>query len=118
MYKACSRCGKIHPVGQECKKIYNTKYDDESKLRNKSVWQKKRKEIRDNAKHLCEVCLDNNIINYDKIEIHHIDKLRDRKELFLENNNLICLCSTCHKLADDGKISKQYLRRLASRREE
>ena len=117
MFKACSRCGRIHPSDRECKRIYNKRTDKESSLRSKSIWQKKRAEIRDNAKHLCEVCLDEDKINYKNIEVHHIDKLRDRQELFLENDNLICLCSYHHKMADDGKLSKEYLRRLASRRE-
>ena len=36
---------------------------------------------------------------------------------FLDNYNLICLCTDHHKQADQGKLDKEYLRKLARKRE-
>ena len=119
-YYACSRCGKIHPKGYVChvdKKHYKYSYK-ESRLRSKSAWTEKSKQIREDANYLCEVCKDNGIYNYRNVEVHHILKLRDRPDLLLDNYNLICLCKDCHRLADAGIISVDYLQELAKRREE
>ena len=119
MYKSCSICGKIHDTRVRCKARKITYQNtDERQLRNKYCWEKKSKEIRERSNYLCEVCRDQNIFTYDNLEVHHIEKLRDRKDLLLENNNLICLCTEHHKQADKGQIDKQYLSRLAMEREQ
>ena len=59
-YYSCSRCGKIHPKGYVCKvekKHYKYSYK-ESRLRSKSAWTEKSKQIREDANYLCEVCKD------------------------------------------------------------
>ena len=119
-YYSCSRCGKIHPKGYVCKvgarkKHYRYTYA-ESKLRSKSVWAKKSKQIRGDANYLCEVCKDKGIYNYRNVEVHHIEKLRDRPDLLIEDTNLICLCKDCHRMADAGMIDKEYLKKLARQR--
>ena len=119
-YYACSRCGKIHPKGYVCnveKKHYKYSYK-ESRMRSKSAWTDKSKQIREDANYLCEACKDKGIYNYRNVEVHHILKLRDRPDLLLDNYNLICLCKDCHRLADGGIISVDYLQELAKRREE
>ena len=119
-YYACSRRGKIHPKGYICKvekKHYKYSYK-ESRLRSKSAWTEKSIQIREDANYLCEVCKDKGIYNYRNVEVHHILKLRDRPDLLLDNYNLICLCKDCHRLADAGIISVDYLQELAKRREE
>ena len=87
-------------------------------MRSKSAWTEKSKQIREDANYLCEVCKDKGIYNYRNVEVHHILKLRDRPDLLLDNYNLICLCKDCHRLADAGMISVDYLQELAKRREE
>ena len=119
-YYSCSRCGKIHPKGYVChveKKHYKYSYK-ESRLRSKSAWTEKSIQIREDANYLCEVCKDKGIYNYRNVSVHHILKLRDRPDLLLDNYNLICLCKDCHRLADAGMISVDYLQELAKRREE
>lgn len=123
MYKACSRCGKIHDTRFNCShnkaKFDNSKYKaDEDKLRNKSKWAKKSQDIREQAQYLCEVCRDKGIYNYRDLEVHHITKLRDNTAGLLEDSNLVCLCIKHHKQADRGQISADYLRELARRRAE
>lgn len=119
-FYACSRCGKIHPKGYVCKvekKHYKYSYK-ESRMRSKSAWTEKSKQIREDANYLCEACKDKGIYNYRNLEVHHILKLRDRPDLLLDNYNLICLCKDCHRLADAGIVSVDYLQELAKRREE
>ena len=90
----------------------------ERELRNTWEWHKKSLEVRDRAQHLCEVCRDNNEYVYTSLEVHHIEKVSDHPELLLEDSNLVCLCTRCHKRADRGELDKDYLRELARKREE
>lgn len=122
MFKACSRCGKIHDTKYNC--THNKpKYDyskygtpEERRLRNTQAWAKKSKEVREQAQQLCEVCRDEGIYNYNDLEVHHITKLREEKAGLLDDDNLICLCVRHHKMADRGQLSKEYLKRLAKER--
>lgn len=118
MLKACSRCGKIHEYNYKCNKGKVYKQNDIDKLRSTTRWTNKSKEIREASNYLCAVCLDEGIINYEDIEVHHIERLQDRPDLLLENDNLICLCKKHHKEADNNKLDKDYLLRLAIEREE
>ena len=110
MFKSCSRCGKIHDTSYKCNV-------GSRKLRSKYSWTLKSEEIRDRAHHLCEICKDNGIINYENIEVHHIVKVRDDKSKLLDNDNLIALCPAHHKQADRGEIDTDYMLSLAMRRE-
>ena len=82
-----------------------------------SAWHQKSEEIKERSNYLCAVCLDNRILTYDGLEVHHIVKIADRPELLLEDSNLICLCVQHHKRADRGCISPDYLMRLARLRD-
>lgn len=120
MYKSCSRCGKIHDITYKCTvgKSYNNAYkSQEDKLRNSYSWHKKAEEIKENANYLCEVCKDQGIYNYNNLEVHHITKLRNDTSKLLDNYNLICLCWKHHRLADEGYLDNDYLRKLAMTRE-
>ena len=119
MQKACSKCGRIHPANYKCHANARVKITtDESQLRSKYKWTQKSLEIREKANYLCEVCRDQGIITYEQLEVHHIETLRDRSDLLLDDSNLICLCVEHHKQADAGEIDKDYLRELAHYREE
>lgn len=117
MYKTCSRCGKIHSYNYKCNKGKKYKHNEIDKLRSSTKWTNKSIEIREASKYLCAVCLDEGILNYDNIEVHHIIKLQDEPSLLLENENLICLCKRHHKQADKGKLSKSYLLNLVKKRD-
>lgn len=115
-YKSCSKCGGIHPASNPC---YIPKAaTSEMKLRNTYRWRKKREQVKKDSKYLCAVCKEEGRFTYENIEVHHITKLKDRADLLLDEYNLIPLCVTHHKLADEGKIDADYLRELARRREE
>ena len=117
MYKACSRCGKVHSYNYKCNKGKIIKHNEIDKLRSTNRWTNKSIEIREASNYLCSVCLDKGIINYDNVEVHHIYKLQDRPDLLLENDYLICLCKYHHKQADNGKLDKDYLINLVKVRE-
>lgn len=120
MRKACGRCGRIHEYSFKCEANKPTRsYQDteENRLRSKNAWKKKRAEIRDRSYNLCEVCKDNGDYTPKEVEVHHINKLRENRDLFLDNDNLITLCLFHHREADRGFIEKDYLIELVKRRE-
>lgn len=118
MYKACSKCGKIHPYNYDCQAIKRT-YDGgaERDLRRLYAWTQKSKEIREKAL-FCELCIKDGVYNYRDLEVHHIVKLTEDPDGLLDNANLICLCRTHHKMADAGEIDPEYLKQVARDREE
>ena len=123
MYKSCSRCGKIHDMNYKCNvgrpKIDWNKYKSGAdKLHQTSAWETKSFQIRNDAQWLCEVCRDNGKLNAENLEVHHIEKLQENPLLFLDDNNLICLCTKHHKQADRGQLSNDYLKSLAYKRVE
>ena len=117
MWKACSKCGKIHDVNYKCNHENVHKDETERKLRSKYIWTKKSREIRERANFLCEVCRDKGEFVYENVEVHHILPLRGHHDLFLSNENLICLCTECHRKAENGEIDIEYLKKLAEMRE-
>ena len=119
MYKACSKCGRIHDSKYKCNVNvnYNKYKTKEDNLRNTYEWHKKAEEIKEASNYLCSVCRDQGRYTYDNLEVHHIEKLRNNTNLLLDNYNLVCLCRTHHKLADLGRINSEYLRKLAMTRE-
>ena len=121
MFKVCSRCQKVHPFNQPCscaKYKKNIKDGNERKLRRTNAWKEKSLQIREQADNLCEVCRDKGRFIYNNLEVHHIHKIKDAPERYLDDENLICLCGSCHKDADKGLLKIDYLERLAQRRNE
>lgn len=116
MYVTCCRCGKIHPRNYKCYKKVSYKMTDERKKRSSYIWKKKAMQIKNDAFGLCEVCKANGIYTYNGLEVHHIVKIKDNSDLFLEDSNLICLCVMHHKQADAGELSMDYLKELAEQR--
>ena len=117
MFKACSKCGKIHDSKYKCTvRVYND--TNEKRLRSKWAWTKKSEEIRERANYLCEVCRDKGLYTYDYIEVHHIVKVKDDSSKLLDNDNLICLCQEHHRQADNNEIDSDYLRELGRKREQ
>lgn len=113
MTKACGRCGRIHPHGYHCTAGQIYRRTDERKLRNTNKWHKKSEEIREEAQYLCEVCRAEGRYTYNNLEVHHITPLKEDETKLLDNDNLICLCADCHKRAEKGELSRDYLTELA-----
>lgn len=122
MLKSCSRCGRIHKAG-ECTvkptykaKNYDRSQDDAYIFRQRAKWRRKSKQIREDAQYLCEVCRDKKKLVYESLSVHHITPLIENISIGYEDTNLICLCSTCHELAEAGMIDREYMRKLAELR--
>ena len=118
-YVTCSKCG-IVPRGHKCpyktykKKAYDTEAD---KFRKSKRWTNKSTEVRQRDRYLCKVCMANlyntiQQLNFNEVEVHHIEKLNENFNKRLDNDNLITLCRYHHKMADDGKIPKEVLHSL------
>ena len=118
MFKSCSKCGRVHRAGEKCHSDARVKVaTEESRLRSTYKWTQKSIEVREKAHYLCEVCRDQGVLTYKDTQVHHIEALKERSDLLLENSNLICLCEEHHEQAERGEIDKDYLRKLAQRRE-
>lgn len=118
MYKACSRCGKIHDIRYSCNagRRYNNNRNEAENIRYTTEWRKKAQQIKEDSNFLCAVCLKKGILNYSNLEVHHIEKLKDAPSKAFDDSNLICLCITHHKAADSGIIDVCFLQQLAKER--
>lgn len=124
MLKSCSYCGSMHERGHTCAKKPNRKYKVTyvDKFRWTKAWQKKRKQIRERDKHLCQVCLRNkyhtqNQFNFTNIEVHHIVPIIEDWNKRLDDSYLISLCASHHKMAEDGEISREELLEIVEEQE-
>lgn len=120
----CSHCG-VTTRGHNCPYKPKAKPKESTEVRrfrNSQAWAKKSAEIKQKAKHLCEVCIDNkyntiNQLNFKNLETHHIEPISDNFNRRLDNHNLVVLCQQHHKMAEKGDIPKDYLFELAEKRE-
>ena len=122
MLKTCKYCG-IVPENHVCphKKPRTTylRNGEAGDFRKTYKWTKKSEEIRERDKYLCQVCIRNlynttNIINYRKLEVHHIVPINEDYDKRLDDENLITLCSKHHKMADAGEIPREELLGMTS----
>ncbi len=118
MLRSCTRCGKLHPYGEECPVKRTRTATAESKLRNTNAWHMKAEQVKVASNYLCPLCLEEGIYTYDGLETHHIEKLKDAPDKLLDGYNLIPLCVRHHKMADAGEIDPEHLRELARKRED
>ena len=122
MLKSCSSCGRIHAEGQCTVKAeyksrnYDRSNNDAYQFRQRAKWRKKSKQVRADAQYLCEVCRDKKKLVYEGLSVHHITPLSEDTSIGYEDSNLICVCPTCHELAEAGMIDRDYLRKLAALR--
>lgn len=118
MLKSCPYCGRIHDNSFDCgkkpKRISRRHESEEGRYTR--AWRKKAALVKAECHYLCEYCLSKGRYTYEGLSVHHIVKLRERPDLLLDDNNLVCLCGRCHALADDGGIPAEDLRKLAKKR--
>lgn len=72
------------------------KPSDEERFYSSREWQRKRQLTKESQGFLCLNCLDNESYQEAK-HVHHIVEILDDWSLRLDDDNLICLCSECHK---------------------
>lgn len=119
MLVSCKHCGGVHNRGVICaKKIQpkRLKKEDTSitRFRASRAWKKKRAAIRERDKQLCQICLTERFstirkYNFELLEVHHIEPLVENWSARLLDNNLITLCVSHHKMAENGIISRAIL---------
>ena len=119
MFKLCSQCGLLHDFNTgPCQAGRYKKQTKAVQFRNTSRWQRKRKQIRERDNNLCQICLLNaygthRMYTYDNIEVNHIIPINEDIDRALDDDNLICLCSHHHKMADKGIIPRSVMHALA-----
>lgn len=118
MLKVCPQCGKLHDFNAgPCQAKRFKRNTPAVRFRNTSQWQKKRNEIRERDKNLCQICLldefdTHRMYSYDNIEVNHIVPIMEDFDQALDDSNLISLCSHHHKMADKGLIPRVILTAL------
>ena len=123
LLKSCSYCGGIHDRRVECAKksahklARQKKETSASKFRSTRAWSLKSKEIRSRDLYLCQWCLKEGKYTFDLLEVHHIEPISKSWNTRLDNFNLITLCAYHHKLADNGELDKNELKRIAALKE-
>ena len=119
MYRSCKYCGRIVEYNHECslkpkKKDYQRSDIKIVKFRKTSAWIHKSEEIRERDNYMCQYCLHiEKKITMDTIEVHHITPIKKNWEKRLDNYNLISLCRVHHEQAENGKIPKKLLSKIA-----
>jgi 5-methylcytosine-specific restriction endonuclease McrA len=118
MLVSCSYCNGFHKRGVICpsRPKENKRTQKEAnyifRFRSSRAWQVKRDEIKKRDKFLCIYCKDKGRFVFSRLSVHHIRPIAKAWDLRLENDNLITLCSTCHKMAEDGNIKAVELVQL------
>lgn len=120
MLKSCKYCGRIHSRTFDCGKKPKIKNKNtiNDRFRRSTVWTEKSLLIRRRDRFLCQCCLRNmpgtvRRIEYDGIEVHHIEPLSEAWDRRLDDDNLISLCRSHHEMAEAGEISKEVLHAMA-----
>lgn len=70
--------------------------NDEERFYSSGSWQRKRKTTKEDQGYLCLNCLDNGVYT-ECTQVHHIVEILEDWSLRLDDDNLICLCTECHK---------------------
>lgn len=125
LLKSCSYCGGIHQRGETCvnKPIKQKKISYVDKFRKTKLWQSKREEVCKRDNYLCQVCIrelhnTQTKYNFNNLQVHHIDPIVNNWNRRLDSTNLISVCPYHHKLAEDGRISKEELWAIVKEQED
>jgi 5-methylcytosine-specific restriction endonuclease McrA len=115
---SCSYCNGLHARGFTCpsrpkNNSRKKENNDITRFRSLRIWQKKRGEIKTRDKFLCQVCLLDGKYTFQKLEVHHIIPISKNWNKRLDNKNLITLCSSCHKMAENEEIKTSVLLKIA-----
>lgn len=119
--KSCMYCGRVHDTKFKCKERAKRVTYNKSKagdLRNTYRWRKKRDDIKERDNYMCQICKEEFLssrarIKDKELQVHHITPYKENEELFLDDDNLITLCTYHHEEAEAGKVSREHLRGIA-----
>lgn len=124
MLKSCHYCGRIHDSKCICeqkavvlKKRQKKKDSRITQFRGSYAWRRKREEIRERDRQVCQVCirgLYKPIRKYETegLSVHHIKPLAVAWDSKLDDDYLITLCERHHEMAEDGEIPADELIRI------
>lgn len=79
-------------------------------------------QIKKRDSYLCQICIREMYDTYRKyncndLQVHHAVPINASKELRLDDNNLITLCSMHHAMCDRGEISSDEVKKIISEQE-
>lgn len=119
MLKSCKYCGRIHDDKTVCelKPVFSKKDSKANRFRKTNAWKEKSVEIRERDNFLCQVCLKENIFNYQDLQVHHIISIERNFDKRLDNDNLITLCSKHHTQAENQEIKAEELLKIVKEKE-
>lgn len=120
MLKSCHYCGRIHDSRFDCGKKpvrRKKKYSQADYFRRTQAWTDKSIEIKQRDNYLCQICirkLYNTLqqYNYNHLSVHHAVPIAADWDKRLDNDNLITLCSTHHKMCENGEIPREVVRKI------
>lgn len=105
----CKYCLKIHDRYVECdskikhkKNKQKDKYNDDrykvyNDCYNTTRWKKVREEVLKKSNYMCEICKQLGILNYEDIQVHHIEKIIDNPYKMYDEDNLLVVCRKHHR---------------------
>ena len=124
MLKSCKYCGKIHDSKYICpnKPQRKKQISEADRFRWTRQWQRKRNEIKQRDLNLCQICireLYNTIYKYntEELEVHHNVPINEDYNKRLDNNNLLTLCDSHHKMCESGEIPREKVQRIIDEQE-
>lgn len=122
MLKSCQYCGKIHDSKYVCPQKPQKKISEADKFRWTILWQKKREEIKQRDLYLCQICIRElyntiNKYNTEDLEVHHNIPINEDYNKRLDNDNLLTVCDTHHKMCERGEISREEVQKIINEQE-
>lgn len=124
MLKSCKYCLKVHDSNFNCgkKPVRKKQGNDKDRFRWTAIWQKKREEIKQRDRYLCQVCFrklydTTNQFNYDSLEVHHAIPLEEDFDKRLDNDNLLTICERHHEMAERGEIPRKVILEIVTEQE-
>ena len=111
MLTSCRYCGRVHDSRYDCgRKPRQARRIKEAEAgRYTGLWKAKAIERKEAALWLCQVCLEAGDYTTGDLEAHHIVPLLEGGAL-LDDENIIVLCKKHHRDAENGLISRDFLR--------
>ncbi len=116
MLKSCKYCGRIHDEKTVCpmKPQRKKKSGAIEKFRSSWVWKGKREEIKRRDNYICQICIRNlydteRIINHKDTSVHHAIPMEEDSNRWLDDDNLLTVCSMHHSMAERGEIPRSEI---------
>ena len=117
--KLCPKCAERQSYlnkesNKEAVKRYSkTRLDaKEQRFYKCNEWRMTREVVKNRDKGVCKRCEYKGRVGFAD-NIHHIEELKDRWELRININNLICLCDKCHANVHGGyKMNEENKKRI------